>query len=178
LTIKADALDALGYDTAKLGKMPSTENIGAIKICFSAKETLESVFEVVGKEILPAIKDGDLVIIRSTVSIQTTRTIVEPLLHETGKQFYLAMCPERTVEGKALSELKGLPQIIGGLNPESAKAAGTFFQEICSEMIQMYRNCPIPPVLTSFNCVGNDNNNPSTRIQKMTNSVKYNIKTN
>jgi len=56
LTIKADALDALGYDTAKIGKMPSTENIGAIKICFSAKETLERVFEVVGKEILPAIR--------------------------------------------------------------------------------------------------------------------------
>ena len=72
------------------------------------------------KSLLPVYDGSQLVIIRSTVSVGTTRKIVLPLLAElSGKreeEIFVSMCPERTVEGKALQELKTLPQIISGNN--------------------------------------------------------------
>ena len=70
------------------------------------------------------LKKGDLVILRSTVPVGTTRNIVLPILEKTSglkinTDFDLAFCPKRTVEGKALTELKELPQIIGGFNERS-----------------------------------------------------------
>lgn len=79
-------------------------------------EYVEGASRTIGK----ALKKGDLVIIRSTVPIGTTQKIVLPLLEEEsglkgGKDFDLVFAPERLVSGKALAELKELPQIIGGL---------------------------------------------------------------
>lgn len=86
-------------------------------------ETKQPIMEYVegaSRAIGRALKKGDLVIMRSTVPIGTTRKIVLPLLEEEsglkgGKDFDLVFAPERLVSGKALAELKELPQIIGGL---------------------------------------------------------------
>lgn len=59
------------------------------------------------------LKDGDLVIVRSTVKLGTTRSIIDPILKKTGRRYEIAVCPERTVEGNALEELRTNPQIIG-----------------------------------------------------------------
>lgn len=64
------------------------------------------------KEILPQIRDGQLLILRSTVFPGVTRR-VELLINESGKKVRISFCPERIVEGEAMSELKLLPQIIG-----------------------------------------------------------------
>jgi nucleotide sugar dehydrogenase len=45
------------------------------------------------------------------------------------------MCPERTVEGEALSEMRRLPQIIGGLNSFASESAQRFFSNICDEIV-------------------------------------------
>jgi UDP-N-acetyl-D-mannosaminuronic acid dehydrogenase len=86
-------------------------------------------------EISKFVKENDLVIIRSTVSLGTCRNIVTPLLDKVGAKYLLAMCPERTIEGRALKEMRSLPQIIGGANKESAKAAERFFSVICDEAV-------------------------------------------
>lgn len=70
------------------------------------------------------LKPHDLVVLRSTVPIGTCRNIVMPILEKesglrSATDFYVAFAPERTVEGKALEELKTLPQVIGGLNKQS-----------------------------------------------------------
>ena len=88
-------------------------------------------------QILPALKDDDLVIIRSTTAIGTCRDIVLPLLMSTGKKINLAMCPERTVEGKALEEMSSLPQIIGALDDQSFQSAEKFFQLIGPEIVRV-----------------------------------------
>ncbi len=92
------------------------------------------------KEVAKVLKKNDMVILRSTVPVGTTRNIVLPILEEVnnlkaGKDFDLAFCPERTVEGKALKELRELPQIIGGLNSRSAERAQALFQKITSTTI-------------------------------------------
>ena len=40
------------------------------------------------------------------------------------------MCPERTLEGKALQELRELPQIIGADSPEVADRAAALFRRL------------------------------------------------
>lgn len=86
------------------------------------------------------LKPGDIVIPRSTVPLGTTRFIIAPILEKksglaAGKDFYLAFAPERTVEGKALEELRDLPQIIGGINRESGEVAAAIFNKMTKNSV-------------------------------------------
>lgn len=79
------------------------------------------------------VYDGNqLVILRSTVSVGTTRNVVMPYLVKLcGKpqnEILVGMCPERTVEGKAVDELTHLPQIISGNNEQALETAQKFFR--------------------------------------------------
>ena len=47
-----------------------------------------------------------------------------------GKEFLLAYCPERLVEGAALEEIVGIPHIIAGIDDRSSKSATDFFESI------------------------------------------------
>ena len=80
------------------------------------------------------LKLNDTVILRSTVPIGCTRKNVIPILEKnsglkTGKDFFVAYCPERTAEGKALTELRELPQIVGGFDQNSRQVTMNFFNE-------------------------------------------------
>lgn len=91
-------------------------------------------------EVGSILKDGDLVIVRSTVPVGTCRNVVLPILEKEsnlicGKNFYLAFAPERTVEGKALEELKTLPQIIGGFNKTCLDVSSNFFRYLAPNII-------------------------------------------
>lgn len=81
----------------------------------------------------PHLRSGQLLILRSTVSPGTTEYVAS-LLKEigftVGQDFYLAFCPERIAEGKSLSELAQLPQIVGGIERASTVKAAEFFQDL------------------------------------------------
>lgn len=95
----------------------------------------EPNFEYI-KSALMSIRDvydgTQLMILRSTVSVGTTRKVVLPFLAEMcGKsedEILVAMCPERTLEGNAVDELTHLPQIISGNNKESLEIAQKLFR--------------------------------------------------
>jgi nucleotide sugar dehydrogenase len=93
--------------------------------------------ESVSREVSRNVKDGDLVIMRSTVKIGTTRNLVHPILAESGKRFDLAFCPERTVEGQALEELRWLPQIVGGESLDVSVRAGQLFQFLTPTVVRV-----------------------------------------
>jgi UDP-N-acetyl-D-mannosaminuronic acid dehydrogenase len=78
-------------------------------------------------QIAGVLKDDDLVILRSTVKIGTARNSVQRLLAETGKRFEVAVCPERTLEGRALIELHELPQIVGADSAETRHRCSQIF---------------------------------------------------
>lgn len=85
------------------------------------------------KEVGKVLKPHDLVILRSTVPIGICRQTVIPLLEKVsglkaGETFMVSFAPERTVEGKALEELRTLPQIIGGFNKQSLDETSKFFR--------------------------------------------------
>ena len=92
------------------------------------------------KTLSKLLKKGDLVILRSTVPIGTSRKILIDLLEKenqmkVGKDFYISFCPERTVEGNALLELTKNPQIIGGYCEKSAEISMKIFNEITHTVI-------------------------------------------
>lgn len=83
------------------------------------------------------MQDGAMVILRSTVKVGTTRHIVSPILAASGKRFDIAMCPERTLEGEALQELRELPQIIGADEPAVAERAAGVFRSLTNSIVQV-----------------------------------------
>ena len=88
------------------------------------------------------LRPGNLVILRSTVPVGLSRKLVIPILEKEsgllcGKDFHLSFAPERTAEGKAIKELKELPQIIGGFNEESLEATAAIFRELTPTIIRV-----------------------------------------
>jgi UDP-N-acetyl-D-mannosaminuronic acid dehydrogenase len=98
---------------------------------------LEQVCQSVGSR----LRRGDIVILRSTVPVGTTRTLVIPLLEsisglKAGKGFHVAFCPERTVEGKAIQELSSLPQIVGGATDMCVDKASAFWAAVTDTIVR------------------------------------------
>ena len=89
------------------------------------------------QRLAPAFGTDPLVILRSTVSIGTTRNIVLPEIQRHTKRFGLAFCPERTIEGRAIPEMRSLPQIVGGIDEESADRAEALFRLITPTIVRV-----------------------------------------
>lgn len=95
------------------------------------------MIEAATREVASNMRDGALIILRSTVKIGTTREVVSPILEATGKNFSIAMCPERTLEGRALQELRELPQIVGADDQAVADRAAGVFRKLTSSIVQV-----------------------------------------
>lgn len=92
---------------------------------------LEDAINAIAAHASPAT----LIIVRSTVPVGTCRNIVFPLLQQGVPEPLLAFCPERTIQGKALQELRSLPQIVGGLNDEAVVRATMLFDVLAPQVI-------------------------------------------
>lgn len=93
-------------------------------------------------ELSSYLKKGDLVILRSTVTVGTAKNMVRKIIEEKsklllGQDFFLASAPERTVEGMALQELNTLPQIIGSSDEDSINRAANIFNKITKTIIRV-----------------------------------------
>ena len=93
--------------------------------------------EAATRQVAENMSDGAMVILRSTVKIGTARNVVAPILAATGKRFQIATCPERTLEGRALQELRHLPQIVGADNEETRERAAHFFYKLTHTAVQV-----------------------------------------
>lgn len=70
------------------------------------------------------LKDGDLVILESTVPPGTSSNFVMPILRRSGvKKILYAHCPERAIPGQTLNEMQFNNRIIGGYDDESTETA-------------------------------------------------------
>jgi UDP-N-acetyl-D-mannosaminuronic acid dehydrogenase len=101
------------------------------------KRVRTDMIEHVAKEVATAMRDDALVIMRSTVKLGTTRSIVAPILDAVGKKYHLSFCPERTLEGVAIQELRVLPQIVGGSTEDATVRAGQLFQFVTSTTVRV-----------------------------------------
>jgi UDP-N-acetyl-D-mannosaminuronic acid dehydrogenase len=94
-----------------------------------------TIFERTVDQIAPHLRDGALVVMRSTVYPSTTG-YVRHHLEARGCHVDVAFCPERIAEGHALEELHSLPQIIGADDDRSADRATALFSRIAAKTIR------------------------------------------
>ena len=103
-------------------------------------------------EISQHLKEDNLIILRSTVEVGTTKRLKKRILEKLNFNFDIAFCPERTIEGKAMIELRMLPQIIGTDNMETSSRLSQFFSFLTptvvrvsscetAELIKLVDNC-------------------------------------
>jgi UDP-N-acetyl-D-mannosaminuronic acid dehydrogenase len=84
------------------------------------------------REIKTLLKPNQLLVIRSSIYPGTCKKIHQFL----GKKFTnISYCPERVVQGKSISELPKLPQIISGISDEAIKKSQKLFNLICKKTI-------------------------------------------
>ena len=116
------------------------DEIGAIIVTVGTPTTKENnvdYSQLFGalEEIAKININEKLIIMRSTLPPNTTKEIIIPFLEnktglKCGKDFALAVCPERILEGRAIEEIYELPEIIGGINEISNKFASEIFLTI------------------------------------------------
>jgi UDP-N-acetyl-D-mannosaminuronic acid dehydrogenase len=83
-----------------------------------------------------SFRDGQLLVLRSTVYPGVTAQ-VERMLSGLGLEMDVAFCPERIAEGKAMTELYSLPQIIGARTPEARDRARALFARLTSTLVDV-----------------------------------------
>ena len=104
------------------------------------KEPNLSYLRQVIKDVARLIRKGTLVCMRSTIPVGCIRADILPVLESesglrVGTDFYLASTPERTIEGKALQELRENSQIVGGITELCAEKAANLFLKITSTVV-------------------------------------------
>jgi UDP-N-acetyl-D-mannosaminuronic acid dehydrogenase len=81
-------------------------------------------------------RDGQLVVLRSTVFPGVT-ALVEKMLADRGLSVDVSFCPERIAEGKAMTELFELPQIVSGRDQKTLDRAGALFGRLTDQVVEM-----------------------------------------
>jgi UDP-N-acetyl-D-mannosaminuronic acid dehydrogenase len=82
------------------------------------------------------LRDGQLLILRSTVFPGVT-ALVEKMIAGLGLQIEVAFCPERIAEGKAMTELFELPQIVSARTPAGAERASALFGRLTGKLVPL-----------------------------------------
>lgn len=82
------------------------------------------------------LRDGQLIVLRSTLYPGVT-SMVERQLHEAKLDVDVAFCPERIAEGKAMTELFELPQIVSGRTERSVDRAAKLFASLTLETVRL-----------------------------------------
>src|SRR2546428_454075 len=95
-----------------------------------------SVFQRAVDQIGPYLRDGMLVVLRSTVYPGTT-AFVEQAVADRGLALDIAYCPERIAEGHALEELSSLPQIVGADDARSGERAAALFGRLGTKPVRV-----------------------------------------
>jgi UDP-N-acetyl-D-mannosaminuronic acid dehydrogenase len=86
------------------------------------------------KELAPVLRDGQHLVLRSTVYPGVTK-LVENVMLESGKKVDVSFCPERTAEGKAIEELVSLPQIVSGRTSQAVDRAKRLFGNLTQNLV-------------------------------------------
>ena len=86
--------------------------------------------------LLPHMRDGQLLILRSTLFPGTTDWI-DAHIKRQGRNVKVAFCPERIAQGYGIEELSRMPQLISGLTPDAEQEAATLFKNVAPELVTL-----------------------------------------
>ena len=82
------------------------------------------------------LRDGQLVVLRSTLYPGVTRLVAQ-VVDRVGVSADVAFCPERIAEGKAMTELYELPQIVSGHTPAGSERAEKLFRNLTEQVVHL-----------------------------------------
>ncbi len=94
-----------------------------------------TLFERTVELVAPHLRDGALVVLRSTVYPGTTEYVSQALAGR-GRRADVAFCPERIAEGHALEEFRTLPQIVGADAPAVGDRAAALFSRLGGQILR------------------------------------------
>ena len=84
----------------------------------------------------PYLRSGQMLVLRSTVYPGVT-ALVEKMIAGLGVRIDVAFCPERIAEGKAMTELFELPQIISSRTSRGMDRASALFSRLTGTLVPM-----------------------------------------
>ena len=88
------------------------------------------------EELAPHLRDGQLLVLRSTLYPGVTG-MVERRLQALGLALDVAFCPERIAEGKAMTELYSLPQIVAARSARVRQRAAQLFGRLTDRIVEL-----------------------------------------
>ena len=98
---------------------------------------LSSALEIV----LPELKKGDILLLKSTVPPGTTSGFVKKITEKQGfsvpQDIGLAFAPERMIEGQAIHDFKTLPKIIGATDDKTYSIVSDLLSSLGGKVIRV-----------------------------------------
>lgn len=98
------------------------------------KPVLDFVYAAL-EELIPILKEGDLIILESTCPVGTTQNLANRIFKKRSAlkdKIYIAYCPERVIPGNTFFELKNNDRVIGGIDEKSSQKALEFYKQFVS----------------------------------------------
>ena len=99
-----------------------------------------SQIRLVIDELLPVLREGQSVVLRSTVAPGTTEWVAGYIEQRRdfriGEDLFVSHVPERIAEGHFLEEIDTLPCIVGGVGQGSGAKAAELFEVFGTEIVQ------------------------------------------
>jgi nucleotide sugar dehydrogenase len=100
--------------------------------------TVIAVCKKVGK----LLRQGEVVIIESTVGPGTVENLIKPILESesglrAGTDFGLASCPERSDPGNIISNMRTVPRVVGGINQHCTDIVADLYETLLN--VKVYK---------------------------------------
>ena len=90
--------------------------------------------------LLPHLREGHLIVLRSTVAPGTTEWVAGYLEKhrgfKVGEDLFVAHCPERIAADRFLEEIRSLPTIVGGVGEGSGERCARLFEVFGADITQ------------------------------------------
>ena len=87
--------------------------------------------------LLPVMRDGNLLIVESTVKPKTCEDVILPILRSKNLKVEVAHCPERAIPGNTLHEIVNNDRIIGATSQEAAQRAARLYSTFTKGTIHL-----------------------------------------
>jgi len=126
-----------GRLTAHLEPAPADVFFIAVPTPFKEGHKPDMAFvDAAARALAPHLRPGNLVILESTSPVGSTEGVARTALalrpDLAPGQVRFAHCPERVLPGQILRELVGNDRVVGGLDPDSTRAASAFYRSFVS----------------------------------------------
>ncbi|WP_051389919.1 non-hydrolyzing UDP-N-acetylglucosamine 2-epimerase [Bradyrhizobium sp. Ec3.3] len=120
---------ALKTDNFKAETKPRPADVFVVAVPTPQKDKKCDLSFVVAavNSLLSVMKDGNLLIIESTIKPKTCEDVVLPILQSRHLNVEVAHCPERAIPGNTLHEIVHNDRIIGATSPEAAQRAARLY---------------------------------------------------